>query len=360
MSGLERKGVKPMEDDGVKKPDIQADLNTFVMRNMTSATKKLLDEHKNIPINKQWKDSYPLLLAVSNNSEKMVRLLLENGAKPNGIKLKDKKLPTAKALKNGSKDILNILLEAGADPNTKMPFIDDMAHTLLSYAAARGLFKCAEVILKYKPNINTILDNKTTAIIQAARYNDIRMLKLLVDNGADVINSNAYIISVERGAYRCAKMLATHGANISGVNKNGDSPMIILAKAVNEKTSEYKLSCIKFHLTLLFSLGEDLRYINLEGVDLLCAAVESGNMDIINHCLHLGVPTEQKGLKVPAIKIAENNRNKPAIERLCECGANTDMIDTSKLLTEKNNQIQVENLKNLVDNLSTRGIIGYL
>jgi hypothetical protein len=143
--------------------------------------------------------SYPETLlncAVQHNNLGIVRLLLEYGADPNAKGLGDRR-PLHWAVYRCHYKIVQLLLEYGADPNTP----DELA---LSEAA----FVC---------------DGKSKKAALA-------IMKLLIDNGADVNYQKSWLLPLHAVACTCADPKAMHllldaGGNIDIQDNFGNTPL---------------------------------------------------------------------------------------------------------------------------------------
>lgn len=121
--------------------------------------------------------STALVIALSNQDEACVDLLLEHGAKKDGIALvraiRDKTVMTA--LK---------LIEAGYDVNGRYL---EKRRSALHYAALSGQTKIAEALLKASANVHCLDANARTPLHLAAQNGYADCVRLLMKHGADVL-----------------------------------------------------------------------------------------------------------------------------------------------------------------------------
>ncbi|MFA6564527.1 MAG: ankyrin repeat domain-containing protein [Verrucomicrobiia bacterium] len=108
--------------------------------------------------------------------------------------------------------------------------VDGWAHTPLHVAALPSQPKVAELLLRYKPDVNakTILGMTPLHWAAQSRWgNPKEMVKLLLSNGADV---NAKDDSGETplhevGTKEVAEILLAHGANVNARDNSGSTPL---------------------------------------------------------------------------------------------------------------------------------------
>ncbi len=109
------------------------------------------------------------------------KLLIENGADVNRL---DKwgMTPISSAASNGHLDIVRLLLKNGANVNTA----DKHGGTPLYYASAGGFHETVELLISKGANVNCKTDYKDeTALIKAVQIEDVKTVKLLLENGVD-------------------------------------------------------------------------------------------------------------------------------------------------------------------------------
>ena len=131
-------------------------------------------------INKPVNGSYPLYRALSENKTSIAKLLLKNGANPNLPDLNNGEHPLAWAVVNQSETQVRMLLENGANPNGT-------------------------------------LNNKDSYLVHASLKNELGILKILLDAGADPNELNAngigpLSVSVRHENYELTGLLLEYGA----------------------------------------------------------------------------------------------------------------------------------------------------
>jgi hypothetical protein len=189
--------------------------------------------------------------AVLHNNLGIVRLLLEHGADPNGEGASNHR-PLHHAVYHCYYKIVQLLLEYGADPNIP----NDLA---LSEAA----FVC---------------DGKS-------KKSALAIMKLLIDNGANINCRNSWLLPLHAVASTCADPEAMHllldaGGNVDIRARNGDTPLhdavsrrrwdiveVLIQKganvnSVNEKGKRWSSYGYKYHE---YRTPLDLAILELEG-----------------------------------------------------------------------------------------------
>ncbi|TAK78363.1 MAG: ankyrin repeat domain-containing protein [Gammaproteobacteria bacterium] len=123
-----------------------------------------------------------LYLAVENGHLEDVETLLENGANPNQICLRNGDegvRPLLIAVERGYHRIATILLEAGADPNHACQW---MGATPLYTATALGDSEMMVLLLKKGANPNQPVDEGMTPMMAAVELGDLKKIKVLLEH----------------------------------------------------------------------------------------------------------------------------------------------------------------------------------
>ncbi|KAJ6133278.1 hypothetical protein N7471_008493 [Penicillium samsonianum] len=129
------------------------------------------------------------------------RLLLQNGADPNGNMQQLKISSLGIAAHEGYDDIAALLLQYGA--NIEIP--DQMGHSPLHWAAKNNHPDTVRLLLSHGAEIDPIGYDQSTPLLSAAMNDQVQMAELLIKEGANV---NA------RGQYgKTAIMLSIHARN---------------------------------------------------------------------------------------------------------------------------------------------------
>jgi ankyrin repeat protein len=217
----------------------------------------------------------PLMYAARQNAADAARALAESGADLNQTD-PDGTTALTIAIINAHFDLAAMLLDKGADPNiadetgmsplyaavdmhTLGPMISRPAPKLVDQIDAAGL---VERLLAHGANPNlrlkrpvigrhhdggdASLGEGTTALLRAAKTNDIAVMKLLLDHGADPFltqkdhtnvmmiiaaggaRAGAYAAAfsvTEEGAIQSLKLCLDHGVDVNAFNNNGETAL---------------------------------------------------------------------------------------------------------------------------------------
>lgn len=186
--------VAVYENNEVKIFDLMrkgADVNTISIKGISPImysvqngnyliTKKLLDAGANP--NYQSKHSPPALInAIINNDTALVYLLLEYGADPNIIENTEKKYPILYAIDRNNYVLVDLLFWYGANANQSSNNNIPLFYAI-DYNADTSIIN---LIIKNNANIDTQNINGFTPLIEAVLYNNINVVKILLEKNAN-------------------------------------------------------------------------------------------------------------------------------------------------------------------------------
>lgn len=174
----------------------------------------------------------PLNMAIENNHEQCVKLLLENGAHANkhyymGYEINLMPLHHLTCLE--------LLLEHGANPNS----LSRYGTTPLMKACKENIPNAVSLLIKFGANVNlgsgTSFNTKTPINI-AVEYSEFNIVKQLLENCAKVSMQTGCTYSplhtaVLAGRTDVCGLLLAHGASIDGVSEDGFSPLMLAVKS---------------------------------------------------------------------------------------------------------------------------------
>jgi len=128
----------------------------------------------------------PLFMSIQNDCIDTVKLLIELEADVNIVQEKMKCYPLHLAASNNFLDVVDLLLNRRAIVDCK----DPRGYTPLFMAASEGYATCVEKLLKAGANVNyRSEDDNTVAIYHAANANRVKVVRLLLDHGADPLST---------------------------------------------------------------------------------------------------------------------------------------------------------------------------
>jgi ankyrin repeat protein len=121
-----------------------------------------------------------LLLAIKDNSDKVIDVLLNNQNIDVDLSNKNGETPLMIASIQGNLPLVKRLVEKNHAA------IDHIAWTPLHYASARGQVSVAEFLLSEGAIVDSRSLNDTTPLMMAVQSGNEQMVKLLLDKGADI------------------------------------------------------------------------------------------------------------------------------------------------------------------------------
>jgi ankyrin repeat protein len=170
------------------------------------------------------KGQFPLWVAVWNQDDKMVELLIKNGADAKQkFKGKDGKFGCLEiAAQEGLLEITKLLITAGADPNER----DLHGHTPLRIAARNGRTGLVTFFISKGCEVDTKGDDGATPLEHAAGKGHLEIVKILLENGANVNHQDNDKDSplgeaAKSGFIEIVNLLLSKGADTTLKNKDG-------------------------------------------------------------------------------------------------------------------------------------------
>ena len=151
--------------------------------------------------------------SVALNDAPQVHNLFRRGASPNQDDI-DGNSVLQIAAGASLPEISNMLMKAGADLETQ---VGDLHVTPLVAAASSGHTEAARALIKLGANVDSCDSEGRTALHHAAILNKTRLALELVKRGA-IVNS--------RASDGRSPILVRFGANLDGVDEDGDTPLL--------------------------------------------------------------------------------------------------------------------------------------
>jgi ankyrin repeat protein len=186
----------------------------------------------------------PLSLACTNGGAAMIEQLLKAGENPNTVISEAGDTALMLAARTGKPDALKVLLDNGADPNKT----NTEGQTALMWAVAEKNAAAAKTLIEHGANVNaqthklpppsmfqTIFSapfpaGGMTALLYAARQNDLESASILIAAGAEVKEnaadgSSPLLVAVINEHYALAKFLLEQGADANAADDKGRGPL---------------------------------------------------------------------------------------------------------------------------------------
>lgn len=235
-----------------------------------------------------------LVSAIKNKNKEIVALLLEKGA------LIDEQYhdetPLIISIKNDDKEILSLLLENDADPNfniDEMPLDiakkDDIIELLRNHGAKTNA-ELEEEERRKKEEIEKI----DSEFISAVQYLDKEKIKSLISQVSDIDidvsdggesgslkNVTALIFAVQNEDFELVRLFVENGADIDARDSNDASALFWAVVKSNVDIIDYLISKGAY-VKETFSRDGD------EDLDLLMLAASLGNIEVVNTLLKNG------------------------------------------------------------------------
>lgn len=146
-----------------------------------TAVRSLLAQHADVDV-PQVDGMTALIWAAHNDDPETAELLIQAGANVKAVNRYGVSALT-EAATNGDAAMIEVLLKAGADPNTSLPQGD----TALMFAARTGSVPAVTVLLNHGAKVDAKESwHDETALIWAVGENHPDVVRLLIENGADM------------------------------------------------------------------------------------------------------------------------------------------------------------------------------
>lgn len=273
-------------------------LETALKNRNASIVRTLLDSNPGIvPAHAADERPFPVVAVCDSNAE-CLQILIDHGANvdaSHGYRWR----AIHYAVREGEIECLKILIKNGADVNAKIFYWD---WTPLHLAAIRESTTILEILLKQKPSLNALDNEKKTPLAWAFKKNNYESVEMLLRAGSDV-NFKFSDYPEETLLHRACRnsdvkmveLLLKYGANVDAKNASGETPLYLAAEAGNlemvELLLKYKANtCIPNKTILTTPLMEAARNGHIEVVkSLLTSDVKSIDAQNHNGCTALHI-----------------------------------------------------------------------
>ena len=228
-----------------------------------------------------------LILAIQEGTERVIELLMENGADPNKASRNDGATPLMTAASNSRTRIMRLLFENGAN---NVNAINRQKWTALMFAVSNNRNSdIVELLIENGARVNMQNDHQETALLIATQYRKDEIIRLLLRAGADP----------NIGDFRGTTPLlqAAHHGNVDRVR-------------------------------MFLGAGGNIRHKDNDGWTALMHAAQSGNVDTMRLLLERGarVNTSSNYGETP-LMIAAGDGHVRAVEFLLDSDANPYALD---------------------------------
>lgn len=277
------------------------------------------------------------------NKNKIINILLSFFAFDTYSMDINKKL--LKAAQENKINLVQELLDAGANINA---LDDELEHTPLILAVSFNYEDIIKLLINRGADINAGNKRKVTPIYYALHRNNLPLVKLLKDSGAEVDLNIALHNAVLMGYFKLAKYLILSGANVNFKSAFDETPIFQAFNTVEKNRS----TCIKLVKLLLKHKANVNVKQSFFDETILHKAVQKGQSEIVRLLLANGaiVNANQRNLWTP-LHFAADNNNKDIVRILLENGANKNMLNYPRY-KKPEDLATVKEIKNLIKNFN--------
>ena len=290
---------------------------------------------KRVDINILTDGKSPLYIACEEGHENVVKLLLNNGADPNvpneaGV-LKALSSPLQITVQHGNVVIFDMLLENGAKMN---PPGEPLLHIACTDAAelkpgrrdagdTRSMEYMLSIIgtlLQQGVNVNAISDKGDTALYRACKSQQLKIVQILLEAGADVnLTSKRHypvIAACEAGKVELISLLVKAGADVKCSNSNNETCLYAIAGSQRPADS---VSIVNFIKSLLEARLDVNAYCS-QGETALFRASKAGHEHVVRLLLEAGAETNGFNSRLPLYAACEQGHTQ-IVDQLLHHGA---------------------------------------
>jgi ankyrin repeat protein len=169
-------------------------------------------------------------------------------------------------------DCINFLIDKGAN----IKYINKDGDTALICAARNNNIDCVELFINLGLNVNHINKGGHTSLIEASKYGNIKCVEILIKNGANVNFNNwsqdtPLMFASKQGHTKIVKLLIENKANVNYHTTSDDTALM--------RASEYGcLDCVK----LLIENKANVNFTNDDNLTSLSFAYHNDHHEIAN------------------------------------------------------------------------------
>ena len=244
---------------------------------------------------------------------------------------RDSQTPLTSACQRGYKDIVRLLLERGAEVDPPYWLAENPNLTALATACVRGFEDVVRLLLDSGADPDCLDSRWGSALVAAAKEDSCPIVRMLCEAGADVnlkIDScsseydypNALSAAADLGHKDVVQILLTFGADFNLWSGNGEYGTALVAAAKRghieimslllESGADVNLGSVNCEYTsalvaatgegheaavqLLLKKGANLDDQDLNDHETLAAAIELGNIELVQAIIDWGVDVQAK------------------------------------------------------------------
>ena len=229
----------------------------------------------------------PLHQAAYDGKPVVAALLLASGARKDAVG-PDLRTPLLLAVVRGSREVVELLLAKGADTEWR----DAFGCTALHYAVEVRARDLVTLLLAHGAVVNAGTTRGSTigatALMGSAHAGDLEVMKVLLDNGAQIEQADqhgftALMVAAGDGQVDAAKLLLERAAKLEAADQEGTTVFMRAAKSG-------QLEMVKF----LFKRGAKLDAHDKVGFTALHEAADRGHVEVVKFLLSLGLEVDAR------------------------------------------------------------------
>ena len=283
--------------------------------------------------------------AVHESNQQIVETLLKQGISPNE-RCQHKITPLQIAVQNNDEKSVDLLIKFGADVNTHVTVIDadeaEIDMTPLAIASCLNFGKIVQKLLNANANIIENVHKRQNALTFALASNANESTKILLDYGAFASNKDAkentpIMIAARYGNPEIITLLLEKGAEINWSNKFGETALVFAAQLGN-------VECLE----RLLQEGADSNVTNLKSGNLLIEVLWINNFEttkIVQHLIESGCSVNMLNDfdEIP-LSCAVSNSSVTETNMLLKASANPSIGSPLKITASSGNNVIVRSL----------------
>ena len=214
-----------------------------------------------------------------------------------------------------------LLVEKGAK-NLNPEYAQTEISVALSNAVSSGNLKIMKLLIANGADVNAVDKDGKTALMMASEFGYIEVAESLIEGGADVnavkeSGSTALIHASHNGHTEIGKLLIANGADVNAVKESGSTALI--HASYNGHTEIGKL---------LIANGADVNTLNKDGWTALMAASRKGHIEVAESLIEGGADVNAlDNLGWSALMAASRKGHIEVAESLIEGDADVNAVD---------------------------------